>query len=44
MLVGTVAFNVLNVIPLDDARALGILLTGYIFQGNLNPCTAISSI
>ncbi|KAI0082018.1 hypothetical protein K474DRAFT_1703482 [Panus rudis PR-1116 ss-1] len=33
MLVGVVAFNVLKVIPASDPRALGVLLTGYIFQG-----------
>lgn len=33
MLVGVVAFNTLRVISPDDPRALGILLTGYIFQG-----------
>ena len=33
MLVGVVAFNVLRVLPADDSRALGVLLTGYIFQG-----------
>ena len=33
MLVGIVAINVLDVIPLDDGRALGVLLVGYVFQG-----------
>ncbi|KAI0338569.1 hypothetical protein BDW22DRAFT_1432372 [Trametopsis cervina] len=33
MLVGVVAFNVLRVIPASDPRSLGVLLTGYIFQG-----------
>ena len=33
MLVGIVAINVLDVIPLDDDRALGVLLVGYVFQG-----------
>jgi hypothetical protein len=33
MLVGVVAFNTLKVIAPEDPRALGILLTGYIFQG-----------
>ncbi|KAI0812459.1 voltage-dependent anion channel-domain-containing protein [Irpex lacteus] len=33
MLVGIVAYNVLTVIPLDQPRALGILLTAYAFQG-----------
>ena len=33
MLVGVVAFNVLKVIPPSETKALGILLTGYIFQG-----------
>ncbi|KAI0093302.1 voltage-dependent anion channel-domain-containing protein [Irpex rosettiformis] len=33
MLVGVVAYNVLNVIALDEPRALGILLTAYAFQG-----------
>ena len=34
MLVGIVAINVLDVIPLDDDRALGVLLVGYVFQGS----------
>ncbi|CAL1707974.1 unnamed protein product [Somion occarium] len=33
MLVGVVAFNVLRVLPPEDPRALGVLLTGYVFQG-----------
>ncbi|KAH9926628.1 voltage-dependent anion channel-domain-containing protein [Epithele typhae] len=33
MLVGIVAINVLEVIPLTDDRALGVLLVGYVFQG-----------
>lgn len=33
MLVGVVAFNVLRVLPVDGSRALGVLLTGYVFQG-----------
>ena len=33
MLVGVVAFNTLRVIEPDEPRALGVLLTGYIFQG-----------
>ena len=33
MLVGVVAFNVLNVFELDDTRALGVLFVGYFFQG-----------
>ncbi|EIW57040.1 uncharacterized protein TRAVEDRAFT_151665 [Trametes versicolor FP-101664 SS1] len=33
MLVGVVAFNVLDVLPPADNRALGVLLTGYVFQG-----------
>ncbi|KAK1232179.1 hypothetical protein PQX77_004691 [Marasmius sp. AFHP31] len=33
MLVGVVAFNVLNVFELDDPRALGVLFVGYFFQG-----------
>lgn len=33
MLVGIVAYNVLDVISLDEPRALGILLTAYAFQG-----------
>ena len=33
MLVGVVAFKVLGVIEPTEPRALGVLLTGYIFQG-----------
>ncbi|EIN03576.1 hypothetical protein PUNSTDRAFT_147009 [Punctularia strigosozonata HHB-11173 SS5] len=33
MLVGVVAFNVLDVIPATETRAIGVLLTGYFFQG-----------
>ncbi|CAL1697483.1 unnamed protein product [Somion occarium] len=33
MLVGVVAFNVLKVIPSEEPRAIGILLTAYAFQG-----------
>ncbi|KAF8158445.1 voltage-dependent anion channel [Crassisporium funariophilum] len=33
MLVGVVAFNVLRVMNPEDNRALGVLLTGYFFQG-----------
>jgi len=33
MLVGVVAFNTLKVIAPEEPRALGVLLTGYIFQG-----------
>ncbi|KIY68463.1 hypothetical protein CYLTODRAFT_481698 [Cylindrobasidium torrendii FP15055 ss-10] len=33
MLVGVVAFNVLKVMQPQDTRALGVLLTGYFFQG-----------
>jgi tellurite resistance protein TehA-like permease len=33
MLVGVVALNVLNVMAPDDQRALGVLFTGYFFQG-----------
>ena len=35
MLVGVVAFNVLRVLDVSDSRALGVLLTGYFFQGML---------
>ena len=35
MLVGVVAFNVLDVIPASEQRAVGVLLTGYVFQGSL---------
>ena len=34
MHVGVVAFNVLKIVPPSEMRALGILLTGYMFQGN----------
>lgn len=44
MLVGVVAFNALRVLPADDPRALGVLLTGYIFQGSsLRSLTAVAS-
>ncbi|EIN03552.1 hypothetical protein PUNSTDRAFT_146990 [Punctularia strigosozonata HHB-11173 SS5] len=33
MLVGVVAFNVLRVISPTDTRAIGVLVTGYFFQG-----------
>lgn len=33
MLVGVVAFNVLDVISCTESRAIGILLVGYVFQG-----------
>lgn len=33
VLVGIVAINVLRVFPLHDARAINILLVGYVFQG-----------
>jgi hypothetical protein len=33
MLVGVVAFNVLKVLPAAETRAIGVLLTGYFFQG-----------
>lgn len=33
MLVGVVAFNVLKVMSPTDTRAIGVLLTGYFFQG-----------
>ncbi|KAJ3518185.1 hypothetical protein NLJ89_g31 [Agrocybe chaxingu] len=33
MLVGVVAFSVLKVMDIDDSRCLGVLLTGYFFQG-----------
>lgn len=35
MLVGVIAFNVLDVVPASDERAIGVLLTGYVFQGLL---------
>lgn len=33
MLTGVVAASVLTVLNLDDRRCLGVLLTGYFFQG-----------
>lgn len=33
MLVGVVSFNVLKVIDPSEPRAIGVLLTGYVFQG-----------
>ena len=33
MLVGVVAFNVLKVVPIEEHRAVGVLLVGYAFQG-----------
>ena len=33
MLVGVVAFNVLKVVPVEEPRAVGVLLVGYAFQG-----------
>ncbi|KAK7025554.1 hypothetical protein VNI00_015907 [Paramarasmius palmivorus] len=33
MLVGVVAFNVLNIMDVDDTRAIGVLFVGYFFQG-----------
>ncbi|KAH9856069.1 voltage-dependent anion channel-domain-containing protein [Lenzites betulinus] len=33
MLVGVVAFNVLDVMSPSEERAVGVLLTGYVFQG-----------
>ncbi|KAL0960557.1 hypothetical protein HGRIS_005593 [Hohenbuehelia grisea] len=33
MLVGVVAFNVLRVMEPEDTRSIGVLLTGYFFQG-----------
>lgn len=38
MHVGVVAFNVLKAIPASDSRSLGILLTGYMFQGDMQRC------
>jgi hypothetical protein len=35
MLVGVVAFNVLKVMDPADPRSIGVLLTGYFFQGNV---------
>lgn len=34
MLVGVVAFNVLDIIDSTEPRAIGILLVGYVFQGS----------
>jgi hypothetical protein len=39
MLVGVVAFNVLRVIPASDPRSVGVLLVGYVFQGESSPPT-----
>ena len=33
MLVGVIAFKVLEVIPPEEPRAIGVLLVGYAFQG-----------
>ncbi|KAI8992735.1 voltage-dependent anion channel [Trametes punicea] len=33
MLVGVVAFHVLDVLPASEERAIGVLLAGYVFQG-----------
>ena len=33
MFVGVIAFNVLKVLEPSDPRAVGVLLTGYVFQG-----------
>ncbi|OBZ74581.1 Malic acid transport protein [Grifola frondosa] len=33
MLVGVVAYNVLDILPPSEPRTIGILLTGYVFQG-----------
>lgn len=33
MLVGVVAFNVLKVVPVEEPKAVGVLLVGYAFQG-----------
>lgn len=33
MLVGVVAFNVLEVMEHEDTRSVGVLLVGYFFQG-----------
>ncbi|KAF8627446.1 hypothetical protein AX17_006260 [Amanita inopinata Kibby_2008] len=35
MLIGVVAFNVLKVLPPEDHRSIGVMLTGYFFQGML---------
>ena len=37
MLVGVIAFNVLKVVPATETRAVGVLLVGYVFQGNQAP-------
>ena len=34
MLVGVVAFNVLEVMDPMDERTIGVLLTAYVFQGS----------
>ena len=44
MLVGIVAVNVLEVIPLDDGRALGFLLVGYVFQGTSCDISGVSPV
>ena len=36
MLVGVVGFNVLDVLPSTEQRAVGVLLTSYVFQGSSN--------
>ena len=36
MLVGVVGFNVLDVLPSTEQRAVGVLLTSYVFQGLSN--------
>lgn len=35
MLTGVIAFNVLKVMPVSDPRTIGVLLVGYLFQGNV---------
>jgi hypothetical protein len=35
MLVGVVAFNALKVIPPSSTNAIGVLLVGYFYQGQL---------
>ena len=37
MLVGVVAFNVLNVMDPTDPASVGVLLVGYFFQGTPSP-------
>ena len=37
MLVGVVAFNVLNVMDPTDPASVGVLLVGYFFQGAPSP-------